>query len=205
MLPIPYSCWWPGDLRSQGISRHGIDQISQNISSLAEEELIPSDMLNSCKVTWYFISFFYCFFILRWHRAMKSFLMEDEEFTHHNQYNGYWWPGDTKSHGIDIVLQEYCNLSSKRVKIFSIKKIWQKLYLKIPSYSINAKMWIFWEITVVQHHAYSRTWRPGVSIKLIVKQEDLGTILNTLTAWTHRPWVPLWRRSLSSQWSRVLE
>ena len=42
MLPILYcsyhSCWCPGDLRSQCISRHGIDQISQNISSLASEE-----------------------------------------------------------------------------------------------------------------------------------------------------------------------
>ena len=43
MLPILYCqyivCWRPGDLRSQGISRHGIDQISQNIPSLALEEL----------------------------------------------------------------------------------------------------------------------------------------------------------------------
>ena len=44
MLPILYyqyyCCWCPGDLRSQCISRHGIDQISQNIPSLALEELI---------------------------------------------------------------------------------------------------------------------------------------------------------------------
>ena len=43
ILPILYcqyhACWYPGDLRSQGISRHGIDQISQNIASLAPEEL----------------------------------------------------------------------------------------------------------------------------------------------------------------------
>ena len=32
-------CWYPGDLMSQGIGRHGIDQISQNISSVASEEL----------------------------------------------------------------------------------------------------------------------------------------------------------------------
>ena len=36
MLPILYcqyhSCWCPGDLRSQGISRNGIDQISQEYS-----------------------------------------------------------------------------------------------------------------------------------------------------------------------------
>ena len=30
-------CWCPGDFRSQGISRHGIYQISWNILSLAEE------------------------------------------------------------------------------------------------------------------------------------------------------------------------
>ena len=44
MLPILYcqyhACWCPGDVRSQGISRHGIDQISQNILSAALEELI---------------------------------------------------------------------------------------------------------------------------------------------------------------------
>ena len=44
MLSILYcqyhSCWCPGDLRSQGISRHGIDEIIQNILSLAPEEFI---------------------------------------------------------------------------------------------------------------------------------------------------------------------
>ena len=43
MLPILYYqyhvSWCPGNLRNQGISRHGIDQISWNISSLASEEL----------------------------------------------------------------------------------------------------------------------------------------------------------------------
>ena len=40
---IPYcpyhSCWCSGDWRSQGISRHGIDQYWRNIPSLASEEL----------------------------------------------------------------------------------------------------------------------------------------------------------------------
>ena len=43
MFPILYcqyyACRYPGDLRSQGIGRHGIDLISQNIPSLASEEL----------------------------------------------------------------------------------------------------------------------------------------------------------------------
>ena len=43
-LPILYfqycACWCPGDFRSQGISRNSIDQISQNIPSLASDELI---------------------------------------------------------------------------------------------------------------------------------------------------------------------
>ena len=45
MLHILYSqhhaCWCPGDLRSQGINRHGIDPQSQNILSPASEELKP--------------------------------------------------------------------------------------------------------------------------------------------------------------------
>ena len=44
MLPFLYCqyhfCWCHGDLKSQGISRRGIDQISWNIPSLASEELI---------------------------------------------------------------------------------------------------------------------------------------------------------------------
>ena len=44
MLPSLYCqyhvCWCPGDFWSQGISRHGIDQRSWNIPSLASEELI---------------------------------------------------------------------------------------------------------------------------------------------------------------------
>ena len=43
ILPIQccqyHACWCAGDLRSQGISRHGIDQISRNILSLASKEL----------------------------------------------------------------------------------------------------------------------------------------------------------------------
>ena len=43
MLLIQYCqyhfCWCPGSLIRQGISRHGIDQISPNIPSLAPEEL----------------------------------------------------------------------------------------------------------------------------------------------------------------------
>ena len=43
ILPILYcqyhACWCPGHLRSQDISRHGIDQIRWNIPSLASQEL----------------------------------------------------------------------------------------------------------------------------------------------------------------------
>ena len=34
-----HACWCPGELRSQGIIRHGINQISCNISPLVPEEL----------------------------------------------------------------------------------------------------------------------------------------------------------------------
>ena len=37
-----HACWCPGDLRSQGISRYGIDQISCNILSVVSEELIKN-------------------------------------------------------------------------------------------------------------------------------------------------------------------
>ena len=49
MLPILYyqyhDCECHGDLRSQGISKSGIDQISQNIPFLSSEEL-TRDLLN---------------------------------------------------------------------------------------------------------------------------------------------------------------
>ena len=37
-----HACWWSGDFRSQGISRHGIGPQSQNIPSPASEELKAS-------------------------------------------------------------------------------------------------------------------------------------------------------------------
>ena len=52
-----FSTWLqlgPGDLRSQGISRHGIDQISQNIPPLASEEVIILYFLLDCR--WAFLT-----------------------------------------------------------------------------------------------------------------------------------------------------
>ena len=43
MLPILYIqyhiCWWPGDLRSQGIRRHGIDhqKLEYSVSSIKRD------------------------------------------------------------------------------------------------------------------------------------------------------------------------
>ena len=65
MLPILYcqyhSCWSPGDLRSQGISKHGIDWISWNISSIrrvtshyknkGDPILLPQQ--KACDVEWF--------------------------------------------------------------------------------------------------------------------------------------------------------
>ena len=60
MLPILYcqchACWCPGDLRSQGNSRHGVDQISQNIPSLTSEELMQKKC-NFIAKHWSYISF----------------------------------------------------------------------------------------------------------------------------------------------------
>ena len=41
-----HSCWCRGDLRSLGINRNGIDQISRSIPSLASRELIHSQLMN---------------------------------------------------------------------------------------------------------------------------------------------------------------
>ena len=50
ILPILYcqyyACWCPGDFRSQGISRYGIDQISRNLPSPAQEELISNKIVD---------------------------------------------------------------------------------------------------------------------------------------------------------------
>ena len=64
MLPILYRqyhvCWCPGDLMSQGISRHDIYQISQNFPFLGSEELKiivlgheDYDVVNSCQLEWW--------------------------------------------------------------------------------------------------------------------------------------------------------
>ena len=49
-----HACWSSGDFRSQGISRHGIDLKSQNISSAASEELISlkQDECNGQYIYW---------------------------------------------------------------------------------------------------------------------------------------------------------
>ena len=63
MLPIlycQYHDWWcPGDLRSQGINSHGtcITQISQNISSLAQEDLTYSGTSKMAKINFNNFSF----------------------------------------------------------------------------------------------------------------------------------------------------
>ena len=43
-----HACWCTGALRSQGISRHGIDPCSQNILSAASEELRYADWQDFC-------------------------------------------------------------------------------------------------------------------------------------------------------------
>ena len=69
---------------------------------------------------------FYYFSSLRWHRLLKSFLMEDEDlFMLHNQYHCCWWPGDARSqvinsHGIDLVLPEYSCLSIRWVNLTNL-------------------------------------------------------------------------------------
>ena len=54
-----HACWSPGDLRSQGISRHGIDQLNQNIPSLASEELI-----------WYIVNTIAADDLATWHMTL---------------------------------------------------------------------------------------------------------------------------------------
>ena len=39
-----HACWCPGDFRSQGISKHGIEPQCQNILSTASEELIVNTL-----------------------------------------------------------------------------------------------------------------------------------------------------------------
>ena len=65
MLPILYSeyhsCWHPGILKSQDISRHGTDQLSQNILSVLSEELIPNQRYTDPETDYrHFISTLMC-------------------------------------------------------------------------------------------------------------------------------------------------
>ena len=58
MLPILFcqyhSCWCPGDFKSQVINRHGIDQLSQKILSLASKELITEFSHSSWNFLYHF-------------------------------------------------------------------------------------------------------------------------------------------------------
>ena len=53
------ACWCPGDLRRQGISIHDMDQISQNIPSLASQELIF--LLKNCEIPIHILKIFHYF------------------------------------------------------------------------------------------------------------------------------------------------
>ena len=67
-----HACWCPGDLRSQGISRHDTDPQSQNILSPASEELKPmipkslqiTSMISAAKLLWIYQN--------TWHRSPKK-------------------------------------------------------------------------------------------------------------------------------------
>ena len=51
------------------------------------------DILESSIISWYWV---------RWHRHLQSFLVEGKDsIILHNQYYGWWWPGDIKSQGIN--------------------------------------------------------------------------------------------------------
>ena len=66
-----------------------------------------------------YICIFYQFLTPKW---CKCFFMKDtDQLTQDSQYNGCWWPGDPRSqgissHGIDIVILEYCSFSPRSVK-----------------------------------------------------------------------------------------
>ena len=77
--------------------------------------------LNCSEGTSKYISTFYHFSTLRWHKLLKSYLVEvNEAFIAHSQYHGSWWPCNARSlginsHSIDLVLPEYYGLSSGSV------------------------------------------------------------------------------------------
>ena len=68
--------WCPGDLRNQGISRHGIDPQCQNILSPASEELKPM-IPKSLKITSTIISVAKLLWIYQntWHKPPKKIII----------------------------------------------------------------------------------------------------------------------------------
>ena len=79
------------------------------------DEILTLCVLNCFRKQCIYI--FYNFVLmLKWHRWLKSIVMEDKDlFILHSQYHFCWWPGVPGSHRIDLILPEYSGLSNRRV------------------------------------------------------------------------------------------
>ena len=59
-------------------------------------------------------------------------------FILHNQYIGWWWPGDVKSWKIGPVLPEYSGIATRRVKVHKIVWYHQNIFHKFDfNFAIN--------------------------------------------------------------------
>ena len=73
------------------------------------------------------ICIFYNFLTFKWHRELKSVLMEDKDlFIQHSHYYDCRWPGDARnkgisSHGIDPALPKYSRISTINVTVNTLR------------------------------------------------------------------------------------
>ena len=134
MLPILYCqchfCWCHGDLRSQGISRHGIDQISLNVPSLASEELTSSVL---------------CFAHVYWLLALFANLINPIYFACTNGFHFHSFLVVTcpmSSDHINFSIYDCCSIADY-VYMFTISYVWQwprpTFYLWLSKVSANER------------------------------------------------------------------
>ena len=100
----------------------------RNIKIRMKKKMV-SDVIPVSNVLFIPLVFSTIFSMSRWHRQLKSFLVEGKDpFILYIQYHDCWWPDDTRSQGIssngvDQVLPESFQLRTRRINPF-----WLQLY-----------------------------------------------------------------------------
>ena len=161
---------WPGDVRSQCISKHSSHSIVHNMSHTAWKELT-----NIYGSTW-------SWSVFRKHKTyllFLSFLVGNKSFILRSQYRDCCWPGDARSqvsnsHSIVINFQEYSGTAWKGLTNISRQSSCWTVFGK------HKKVFTFPIIS--GHWDRAGIWNPSPWKSMTC----LSYVVNTMTTWRRK-------------------